>query len=198
MFSANENIVLRQHKLRIVKYVEDTIEEDLLDLGTSVLVMQAACRAPGCVPLETIITVVFPSRETVPKGLALTKHESTFQTKILLPMSEVSQDDVLDALPPAFKGGLRTLERLSQNVLDSSLAQITQLLQDFESRKFVTEYMLEGLQEFIDRNCEAQEYSQTVSRSNLDTQDLQTVEVVGNTGNIVISREIDIDEEGGK
>lgn len=28
----------------------------------------------------------------------------TFKTKILLPMSEVTKDDVLDALPPAFEG----------------------------------------------------------------------------------------------
>jgi hypothetical protein len=198
MFSANENIVLRQHKLRIVKYVEDTIDEDLLDLGTTVLVMQAACKTPGCVPLETIITVVFPSKEAIPKGLTLTKHETTFQTKILMPMSEVSHDDVLEALPPAFKGGLRTLERLGLKVRDTTLAQITQLLQDFESRKFLAEYMQKALQEFIEHNCEAPEYGQNYSIPMSGAQRTQKAEFIENSGNIVISRELDVEEEDGK
>jgi len=60
MFSANENILLRQHKRRVIDYVESTIPEDALDLGTAVMAMQVSCRQPGCVPLETAITVVFP------------------------------------------------------------------------------------------------------------------------------------------
>jgi len=60
MFSANENILLRQHKRRIIQYVESTIPESALDLGTTVMVMQVSCQSPGCVPLETCVTVVFP------------------------------------------------------------------------------------------------------------------------------------------
>ncbi|EJK58227.1 hypothetical protein THAOC_21667, partial [Thalassiosira oceanica] len=53
MFSANENIALRQHKRRVTEYVESTIPEEALDKGTTVMVMQVTCRQPGCVPLET-------------------------------------------------------------------------------------------------------------------------------------------------
>lgn len=60
MFTANENILLRQHKRRVIEYVESTIPEDALDLGTTVMAMQVSCRQPGCVPLETAITIVFP------------------------------------------------------------------------------------------------------------------------------------------
>ena len=58
MFSANENITLRHHKRRVVEYVESTIPESALDLGTSVMVMQVDCRVPGCVPVETMIVIV--------------------------------------------------------------------------------------------------------------------------------------------
>ena len=60
MFSANENIVLRQHKRRVTEFIESTIPENALELGTSVMVMQVSCRQPGCVPLETAITIIFP------------------------------------------------------------------------------------------------------------------------------------------
>ena len=60
MFSANENLVLREHKRRVVAYVESTIPEHALEMGTMVMAMQVSCRSPGCVPLETAVAVVFP------------------------------------------------------------------------------------------------------------------------------------------
>jgi len=141
MFSANENILLRQHKRRVIDYVESTIPEDALDLGTAVMAMQVSCRQPGCVPLETAITVVFPKpprkmkkkRNTAqqqqqqdnnsttndnnekeeevpsfPKPLVPNLEESriggNFKTRILKPLSDVTKDDVLDALPPLLCG----------------------------------------------------------------------------------------------
>ena len=213
MFSANENIVLRQHKRRIIQFVEETIPEEVLDLGTSVLVMQVSCKAPGCVPLETVITVVFPSKDSVLPGLVLTKHQASFQTKILMPMSEVTNDDVLDALPPAFEGGRQTMERLGVRARDVTLAQITQLFDDRESRKLMAEYLRQTLQEYIDRDCEAPEYGQpfpellstTSAEANQQrtSDDLQAIQHT--TGNIVIRRALDNDdkdkdqnEEGGK
>ena len=87
MFSANENIALRKHKRRIVQYVESTIPEDALDKGTSVMVMQVACRAPGCVPLETAVVIVFPKLgEELLKDLPESCGGS-FKTKILMPMA---------------------------------------------------------------------------------------------------------------
>lgn len=62
MFSANENLMLREHKRRVVRwYIEATIPEDALDMGTSVMVMQTVCQTPGCVPLETSVIIVFPN-----------------------------------------------------------------------------------------------------------------------------------------
>ena len=47
MFSANENIALRQHKRRVIEYVEECIPEDVLDSGATAMAMQVACQAPG-------------------------------------------------------------------------------------------------------------------------------------------------------
>lgn len=96
--------MLREHKRRVVRYIEATIPEDALDMGTSVMVMQTVCQTPGCVPLETSVIIVFPKdgKEHI-EGLS-ESCGGTFKTKILLPMSEVTKDDVLDALPPAFEG----------------------------------------------------------------------------------------------
>lgn len=213
MFSANENIVLRQHKRRIIQFVEDTIPEEVLDLGTSVLVMQVSCKAPGCVPLETVITIVFPSKESVLPGLVLNKHQASFQTKILMPMADVTKDDVLEALPPAFEGGRQTAERLGLRARDVMLAQITQLFDEKESRKLLAEYLRQSLQEYMDRDCEAPEYGQPfpelLSTNDVDANphrdgdDLQTI--TRTTGNIVIRRVVDDDDkdkdqivEGGK
>ncbi len=69
MFSANENLMLRQHKRRIVDRIEKTMPEEALDMGTTVMVMQVSCKDPGCVPLETAIIIVFPKigdQELVP------------------------------------------------------------------------------------------------------------------------------------
>lgn len=104
MFSANENLMLREYKRRVVRYIENTIPESALDMGTSVMVMETVCTTPGCVPLETTVIIVFPKdgKEHI-KGLP-ESCGGTFKTKILLPLRDVTEDDVLDSLPPVFKG----------------------------------------------------------------------------------------------
>lgn len=87
-----------------MRFIEETIPEEALDFGTSVMVMQTVCKTPGCVPLETSVIIVFPKDgkehiDGLPESCG-----GTFKTKILLPLSEVTKDDVLDALPPSFKG----------------------------------------------------------------------------------------------
>lgn len=214
MFSANENIVLRQHKRRIIQFVEETIPDDVLDQGTNVLVMQISCRAPGCVPLETVITVVFPTKQSVLPGLVLTKHETTFQTKILMPMADVTKEDVLEALPPAFQGGLQTMATLGLRARDVMLAQITQLVDDVESRKLMAQYLQQTLQDYLDRDCEAPEYGQqfpalpskpetatpgkvatvestTISNDNASSTTMQSI--YHTSGNIVVRRVLDED-----
>eukprot|EP00978_Attheya_sp_CCMP212_P012035 scaffold29834_cov43-Attheya_sp.AAC.1 len=144
-------LVLRQHKRRIVNWVEETIPEELLDLGASVMAMEVACRAPGCVPLETVVVICFPSVESnlVPNGTTNVK------TKILVPMAQVTQDDVLDALPPNFEGGRQTLERTLQRSRDVMLAQIEQLYEpnDLEGRCLMVQYLRQSLDEYVSRNC---------------------------------------------
>jgi hypothetical protein len=155
MFSANENLLLRKHKRRIVNFIEECIPEAVLDLGTSVMVMQVSCKAPGCVPLETAIIIVFPTcEEELLPGLPESKGGS-FKTKVLLPMAEVTQQDVLEALPPEFTGGLRSMEKLCVAARDVTLAQITQLFgdDDLEGRKLMATYLQQSLQDYIDRDC---------------------------------------------
>lgn len=206
MFSANENIALRQHKRRVVQYVEETIPEDLLDLGTTVLAMQVSCRAPGCVPLETVITICFPTEDAVLPDLDLSAGNSktTFQTKILMPMVDITKEDVLEALPPAFEGGMQSMERLGLRARDVMLAQVTQLFEDVESKNTMAEFLKQCLQDFIDRDCVAPEYGEAFaeleSTVNEDTKgkDTESSEnsstvssIQAGSGNLVIRRVLD-------
>jgi hypothetical protein len=151
MFSANDMLVLRQHKRRIVNWVEEMIPEELLDLGASVMAMEVSCRAPGCVPLETVVVICFPSVESN----LVSNGTTNFKTKILVPMAQVTLDDVLDALPPNFEGGRQTLERTLQRSRDVMLAQIEQLYEpdDLEGRRLMAQYLRQSLDEYVSRNC---------------------------------------------
>jgi hypothetical protein len=170
MFSANENILLREHKKRVVKYVEETIPEEALDMGTSVMVMQTACRTPGCVPLETAIAIIFPrplkgstsSKELVP-GVKESGNGGSFKTKVLLPLSEVTKDDVLDALPPGFNGGRKTWENTCLSLRDLMIGRIGGLVgsgdteAEIEDRRLLAEYLRQSLTDYLARNCKAPE-----------------------------------------
>lgn len=172
MFSANENIALRQFKKRVVKYVEECMPEKALDAGTSVMVMQVACKSPGCVPLETAIVICFPrpfrlsrqdnhdvtqndDRDELIPGLPESKTGGNFKTKVLLPLSEVRKEDVCDALPPCFIGGTRTMEKICWRVRDIAIGQITQNMgdDDVEGRTIMAEYLMMALKEYMDRGC---------------------------------------------
>jgi hypothetical protein len=167
MFSANENLMLRQHKRRIVEQVEATIPEDALDMGTTVMVMQVSCKDPGCVPLETAIIIVFPvSAEELIPHLPESQNGGSYKTKILKPMADVTQEDVLEALPPAFEGGKRTLERLCTGARDIMLAQITQLFGEEDDstgpdRKAMAEYLQLCLQQYVAQNCKPPELGES-------------------------------------
>ena len=161
MFTANQNIALREHKRRVVAFVESTIPEEALEMGTMVMVMEVSCRAPGCVPLETVITIVFPrgqSSELIP-GLPESGSGGNYKTKILMPLAEVSKDDVLDALPPQFEGGRRTMESLCLRARDVMLSQISQIMgdEDVEGKRLMAEYLETCLKDYKERNCVAPE-----------------------------------------
>ena len=48
----------------------------------------------------------------------------TFKTKILLPMEQITKEDVLDALPPGFKGGRKTYAKTCFDLRDFVLGRI--------------------------------------------------------------------------
>lgn len=197
--------MLRQHKRRIVEQIEATIPEDALDMGTTVMVMQVSCKAPGCVPLETAIIIVFPnSTEELIPGLPESQNGGSYKTKILKPMADVTQEDVLEALPPAFEGGTRTLEKLCIGARDIMLAQITQLFGEEDDntvadRKAMAEYLQLCLQQYIAQNCKPPE----LGESFVLPQEGESLEDIGgvttsNTsgkfagkGNVVIRRFVD-------
>jgi len=153
MFSANENIVLRQHKRRITEYVESTIKEEVLEAGTSVMAMQVSCKAPGCVPLETVICVIFPRvNKPLIKGL-VESSGGTFKATVLKPMADVTREDVLDALPPTFEGGRWSFESQCLVARDVVLNQITKTVQETEGRQLMAQYVIEALRKFIQNKC---------------------------------------------
>jgi hypothetical protein len=181
MFSANENIALRKHKRRITEYVESTLSEDVLDAGTSVMAMQVSCKSPGCVPLETVICVIFPRQPgagrakdgkimddkndaTVTRLLPTLPESSggTYKTTILKPMTDITKDDVLDALPPAFEGGRWSFEQQCLVARDVVLNQISKTVpgDDVEGRQLMTEYVMESLRQFMQNKCVAPEPGQ--------------------------------------
>mmetsp|Transcript_25483 Transcript_25483/g.37643 ORF Transcript_25483/g.37643 Transcript_25483/m.37643 type:complete len:215 (-) Transcript_25483:1973-2617(-) len=198
MFSANENMALRQHKRRIIQYVEETMPEDLLDLGVTVLVMQVSCRAPGCVPLETVITIIFPpsTQELLP-GLPESQNSGKFTTKVLLPMSDITKEDVLEALPPAFEGGRQSMERLCLRARDVMLAQITQLCTSLESKRFMAQYLEECLGEFTKNDFEAPEYGEPFPTKDnmIDITETDVEQLSDKTENIAIGRSSDKDKD---
>jgi hypothetical protein len=201
MFSANENIVLRKDKRRIIGYVEETIGDDVLDQGTTVMVMQVSCTDPGCVPLETIICIVFPKgmTEELIEGLPQSKSGGVFKTKILIPMSEVTNEDVLDALPPAFTGGRRSMHKLCLQARDVMLAQVTQMMEenDVEGKQLMANYLIASLQEYIDRGCVAPNHGEELTliepkkESSGVCMEQKIENVVQGAGNVVIRRKID-------
>jgi hypothetical protein len=173
MFSANENLILRKHKRRIVDRIEKTMPEEALDMGTTVMVMQVSCKAPGCVPLETAVIIIFPkcgggdnnnneTAELIP-GLPESMGGS-YKTKILKPMADVTEDDILDSLPPAFEGGTRTMEKVCMYARDVMIGQITQLFGDdtnddsaVKDRTIMANFLQSCLQDYLANGCKPPE-----------------------------------------
>lgn len=211
MFSANQNIALREHKRRVVSFVESTIPEDALEMGTMVMGMEVSCKSPGCVPLETVITIVFPrgqTKELIP-GLPESGRGGNFKTKILMPLAEVTKDDVLDALPPEFEGGRRTMESLCLRARDVMIGQIGQIMgeEDLEGRKLIAEYLMSSLKEYVARDCVAPEIGEAFAPLADDTSGSSPAATSGTaskngtsiapslpaTGNFIVRRKNDDD-----
>ncbi|KAL7574393.1 hypothetical protein ACA910_008489 [Epithemia clementina (nom. ined.)] len=168
MFSANENFQLRQHKRRIVQQVEACLPDRFLcDGETNVMVMQVACQALGCVPLETAILILFPTEFSVLEQLPDDVVEDhSFKTKILKPMAEVTDDDVKQALPVSL-GGTRTWQGDAIRIRDVLLAQIDQAYENVNipNKTRVAQYLQQALQEYMDNKCVAPEYGQAFEKN---------------------------------
>ena len=241
MFSANENIVLRQHKRRVTEFIESTIPENALELGTSVMVMQVSCRQPGCVPLETAITIIFPKpvgkkkkkmkRPTAdsssssssshdapteekedelpsfPQPLIPDLEESriggSFKTRILKPLAEVTLDDVLEALPPNFKGGKKTVESICLKARDMMFAQIGQLVgvddtsDNKNGRRLVAQYLKACLDDYEKRDYVAPEWGEEFSPLDDDSNEKKKDKEDG-VNNINGSKTTTMDNKWGK
>jgi hypothetical protein len=85
----------------------------------------------------------------------------SYKTKVLKPMANVTEDDILDNLPPAFEGGRRTMERVCIYARDVMIAQITQLFGDgsddndsaVKDRTAMAMYLQACLQDYIAAGC---------------------------------------------
>ena len=153
--------MLREHKRRVVGYIENTIPEFALDMGTSVMVMQTKCKTPGCVPLETSVVIVFPRDGTQYMEGVKESQGGTFKTTILLPLSEVTLDDVLDSLPPQFEGGRKTWEKTCLTLRDFVLGRIGGTVgigetgSEKEDRQVLSHYLIACLEDYVKSGCQA-------------------------------------------
>lgn len=199
MFSANENILLRQHKRRIVEYVESTLTEETLDAGTSVMAMQVSCKAPGCSPLETVIVVVFPRSQAAVEDAATSgqgeKSEGAFKTTILKPMVDVTRDDVLDALPPdKFSGGRKTVERQCYFVRDMMLNYIEKFYpnDDKQGKMLMANYLRQSLEEYVNADCMVPDFGQPFPPIKEQQQDqIQQIFMEKDSKNFIYSRPVE-------
>ena len=100
----------------------------------------------------------------------------SFKTRILKPLSDVTKEDVLDALPPSFTGGRRTWESVCIKARDVMFAQIGQIVggdtsssnnptpKDVNERTMVAEYLKVCLQEYVDGGCVPPEWGLPFSK----------------------------------
>ncbi len=163
MFDVNNNDSsnLQQDIQRVTEYVESTLPKHALENGTNVMVMQTSCNTPGCVPLETSVIIVFPSdtdNTQYIQGLPQSCGGS-FRTKILLPLNDVTLDDVLDSLPPCFEGGRKTLGNTCVKLRDLLLCKIGQTVghgdsnDEVQDRKLIADYLIASLHDYVANGC---------------------------------------------
>ncbi len=137
----------------------------------------------------------------------------SYKTKILKPMADVKEDDILDNLPPCFEGGRRTMERVCTYARDVMFAQITQLFgdgsdeteseQNQSDRKAMALYLQACLQDYMSNGCkppafgepfEGIETSTSIPDSDKMTEESQSDNkvtastAIPSTGNVVIRR----------
>ena len=87
-------------------------------------------------------------------------------------MADVTEDDILDNLPPQFEGGRRTMERVCIYARDVMFAQITQLFGDgtedkddddgsaLKDRKAMAMYLQACLQDYMVAGCKPPDFGE--------------------------------------
>ena len=105
-------IQLRRHKDRIIGYVDTLMPWHTLEIGTTILVMQQSPSSASVrSEITTSIAIVFPrpkgggTGRKVMEGIKESSKGGTFRVCISKVAADVTREDVLDALPPAFPGG---------------------------------------------------------------------------------------------
>ena len=106
---------MRQHKRKISQCVKTLIPAQVVDLGTSLVVVQEDGPTSGS--FQNNIAMVFPEQcDTSPgvtptelvKGIAESSTGRTHLIKISKPIIDVTKKYIVNALPPQFLGGRRT------------------------------------------------------------------------------------------
>jgi hypothetical protein len=162
MFAINgdETQQLRQHERRVVEYVESIIA----DYAAQIMAMQVQCNAPDCVPIETVVLILYPkakTKEGVDRSVGIeeesshSKDGSSFQFKILKPIAEVTKEDVELSMPLALRGG--SLAATGRQLRKDLLTRIDQLFpteDDVQSRQWMSQFLQESLQQYVDNSCQ--------------------------------------------
>ncbi|GMI41343.1 hypothetical protein TrCOL_g8187 [Triparma columacea] len=160
MFSANTQLNLRASKKLVISWVESRLPSLALDAGVTVLAMEVACRDPGCVPIETCIVIVFPTPSPgddwnegglIDEGIV---KEGKYTTKVLKPMKDVKEEDVVASLPPEL-GGTFSFKNEMVKVRDFVVNQVNQISNGVEDKDAAVEFLIESLKEFKDRGYES-------------------------------------------
>ncbi len=145
--NVNSQLSIRALKRQVTTWVEGKLPNGCLEAGTAVIVMEVSCNAPGCVPLETAVMIVFPHGWV--EGIVPAKviGDGTYRTKILKPMAEVDEKDVESALPPEL-GGTFDPVRSALDIRDSVLASIDQKIVNADDKGLVVEFLRASLSEY--------------------------------------------------
>lgn len=207
MFSIidDEALQLRNHERRVVEYVESV----LLDSSVQIMAMQVQCTAPDCVPIETVVLILFP-RDNEESGKKLidsqaelteSKDGSSIQFKILKPISEVTKEDVETSLPFSLRSDSLAATGLHiRNDLFTQLEKRFPSEEDPQSRQWMVQFLQESLQQYVDNGCQRpddwkEEESNLPFHGKGVTSNKTIESKIAPLGNITFRRPIDEDSD---
>jgi hypothetical protein len=209
MFSINDDETqqVRQNERRVVEYVESILN----DAAVQIMAMQVQCTAPDCVPVETVILILFPTKNKeeagesstdLSKESAQSNHGSSVQFKIFKPISEVTKDDVELSLPHSlYKYSLATTGRQMRNDLFTRIEGVFPTEDDISSRQWILHFLRESLQQYVDNGCQRPDHWREGESELLSEEEVaSSTEASGvrtfPPGNITLRRPVD--DEGDK